>query len=231
MKRLFFLLACCIALTATARTKIIKISVVPKEAAIYVNNTMMGYGYAEFTKPKHNDEVAIIRCECNEYSTLLTKFYGGDKRESLSFQLMQDGFYRSSAASGIVNKFFTIDIDTLYCKVTDGKVDISPAWKKMHEILLNYFEEIAASDMYGGYLQTPWQYKSFTLSDKQIRNRVTIRDISTPIHPAFQIKISSEVAGAAAARHGEFTEIDRIPKEFEPIIQELQTRIGKVHSE
>lgn len=96
--------------------------------------------------------------------------------------------------------------------------------------LLNYFEEIAATDLYGGYLQTPWQYKTFTLSEKQIRNRVTIRDISTPKRVAFQIKVASEVAGSNAARHGEFTEADRIPKELEPIIEELQTRIGKVSS-
>lgn len=220
---------CCVFFTACSG--IIKVSTTPKEAAIYVNNALMGYGYAEFTRPKHSSEVAIIRCECNEYSPILTKFYGGDKRKSISFQLQQDGFLRSSAASGIVNKFFTIDIDPQYYSVENNKVDISPAWKKIHEILLNYFQEIAASDLQGGYLQTPWQYKTFNLSDKQIRNRVTIRDISTTARPAFQIKIASEVAGAMAARHGEFTEVDRIPKEFEPIIQELQTRIGKIHNE
>ena len=114
--------------------------------------------------------------------------------------------------------------------VKDNKVDVSAAWKLLHQILLNYFEEISTTDIYGGYLQTPWQYKTFTMSDKQIRNRVTVRDISTPKRVAFQIKVSSEVAGSNAARHGEFTEVDRIPKEFEPIIQELQTRIGKVSS-
>ena len=91
-------------------------------------------------------------------------------------------------------------------------------------------DEIETTDVHGGYLQTPWQYKSFIMSEKQIRNRVTIRDISTPQRVAFQIKISSEVAGSMAARHGEFTEIDRIPKDFEPLIEELQTRIGKVSS-
>lgn len=212
---------------AAKKPKIIKITVEPKEAAIYINNTLAGYGYAEFTRPKKKDEVVIIRCECNEYKPILTKFYGGDKRSSISFTLQQDGFYRSSAASGIVNKFFTIDIDPLYYKIEDEKVDVSAAWKLLHQILLNYFDEIAATDIYGGYLQTPWQYKTFTLSDKQIRNRVTIRDISTLKRVAFQIKIESEVAGTYAARHGEFTEVDRIPKEFEPIIEELQTRIGK----
>ena len=115
-------------------------------------------------------------------------------------------------------------------KIEEDKVDVSAAWKLLHQILLNYFEEIAATDLYGGYLQTPWQYKTFTLSEKQIRNRVTIRDISTPKRVAFQIKVASEVAGSNAARHGEFTEADRIPKELEPIIEELQTRIGKVSS-
>lgn len=215
---------------AAKKPKIIKVTVEPKEAAIYINNTLAGYGYAEFTRPKKKNEVVIIRCECEEYKPILTKFYGGDKRASLSFALQQDGFYRSSAASGIVNKFFTIDIDSLYYKVEGEKIDVSAAWKLLHQILLNYFDEIAATDMYGGYLQTPWQYKTFTLSEKQIRNRVTIRDISTPKRVAFQIKIESEVAGSYAARHGEFTEVDRIPKEFEPIIEELQTRIGKVNS-
>lgn len=211
-----------------AKTKIVKISVEPKEAAIYINNTLGGYGYAEFTRPKKKDEVVIIRCECNEYKPILTKFYGGDKRSNISFTLQQDGFYRASAASGIVNKFFTIDIDSMYYKINNGKIDVSSAWKLLNQILLNYFEEIGSSDFYGGYLQTPWQYKTFTLSEKQIRNRVTIRDISTPKRVAFQIKISSEVAGSNAARHGEFTEVDRIPKELEPLIEELQTRIGKV---
>lgn len=35
---------------AAKKPKVIKITVEPKEAAIYVNNTLSGYGYAEFTK-------------------------------------------------------------------------------------------------------------------------------------------------------------------------------------
>lgn len=215
---------------ADKKPKIIKITVEPKEAAIYVNNTLMGYGYAEFMRPKKKKEVVIIRSECNEYKSILTKFYGGDKRSSLSFMLQQDGFYRASAASGIVNKFFTIDLDSTYYKKQGDQTDVSAAWKLLHQILLNYFDEIAITDSHGGYLQTPWQYKTFSLSEKQIRNRVTVRDITTPKRAAFQIKVSSEVAGSMAARHGEFTEVDRIPKELEPLLEELQTRIGKVSS-
>lgn len=228
MKRLLFLFLLMMVLDVCyAKTKIIKISVVPQEAAIYVNNNLLGYGYAEFTKPK-TKEVAVIKIQCNEYNTVITKFYGSDKRTAISYTLQKDGFYRSSAASGIVNKFFTINIDPQYYEIKEGNVDVSKAWKLLHQILLNYFNEIATTDYDGGYVQTIWQYKQFNLSEKQIRNRVTIRDISSPSRVAFQIKIDSEVASGQSAKHGEFEAVDRIPKEFEGIIQELQTRIGKV---
>lgn len=211
------------------KPKMVSVSVEPKEAAIYVNNTFIGNGYGEFPRPKRNG-VAIIRIESSEYIPILAKYYADDKRANLSFTMQADGFYRASAASGIVNKFFTIDVDPQYYTVNGSEVDVMPAWKLLHQILLNYFNEISTTDVYGGYLQTPWQYKVFAQSNKQIRNRVTIRDISTPDRVAFQIKIESEVAGASEAKHGEFTEIDRIVKELEPMIEELQTRIGKVSS-
>ena len=229
MKHLILLLFASVATyVGYAADKIVKISVVPQETAIYVNNNLLGYGYAEFTKPKKK-EVAIIKLVCAEYNTVITKFYGTDKRTAISYTLQQDGFFRSSAASGIVNKYFTINIDPKYYSIgANGKIDVSKAWKLLHQILFNYFNEIATTDYDGGFVQTIWQYKQFSLSDKQIRNRVTIRDISTPSKVAFQIKVESEVASAYAAKHGEFEAIDRIPKEFEGIIQELQTRIGKI---
>lgn len=234
MKRfllIFMTLIIGFSLYAEKKAKIIKISVQPQEAAIYVDNTLIGYGYGEFSRPKKKNEVAIIRVECNEYTTAHSKFYGGDERNSLSFNLMQDGFFRGSAASGLVNKFITITLDPQYYTIdSEGKVNCEAAWKLLHQILLNYFPEIETTDFHGGYLQTPWKYKSFNMSAKQLRNRVIVRDVTTPDRVAFQIKVSSEVAGAMQARHGEFDEVDRLPKELEPMVEELQTRIGKASS-
>lgn len=67
--------------SAAKKTKTVKISVEPKEAAIYINNTLAGYGYAEFTRPKKKKEVVIIRIECEEYQSLSTKFYGGRRAQ------------------------------------------------------------------------------------------------------------------------------------------------------
>ena len=71
MRRLILLLACAllsvVTLSAQKKSKTVKVTVEPAEAAIYINNTFAGYGYAEFQRPKKN-EVVIIRSECNEYS-------------------------------------------------------------------------------------------------------------------------------------------------------------------
>lgn len=47
---------------AAKKPKVIKITVEPKEAAIYVNNTLSGYGYAEFTRPKKKNGAARKPC-------------------------------------------------------------------------------------------------------------------------------------------------------------------------
>lgn len=220
-----------VAIPVVAKERIIKINCEPAESAIYVDNVFVGNGYAEFTCPKKKNMVAIIKIECDGYRSINTKFYGGDKRESLSYKMVPDGFMQGSVASGIVNKFFTIQVDKQYYTVDEnGQRDLTSAWKMLHHILLNYYDEIETTDFSGGYIQTAWDYSKFSMSDRQIRTRVVIRDISTPDRVAYQIKVSSEVAGALGGKHGEFVEIDRIPKRFEPLIQELQTRIGKLYN-
>lgn len=229
MRRILIFIFAIIMVIPAFADRTISIVAEPKEASIYVNNEFVGYGYAEIRKPSGN-HVAVLRIECEEYKPLMVKISGKEKRKSISYSLQQDGFYRASAASGIVNKFFTIDIDPRYYTIEDNKIDVSQAWKLLHQILLNYYNEIATTDFDGGYVQTPWAYKTFPMSEMQVRTRVTIRDISTKSKVAFQIKVDSEAAPALAAKHGEFTSVDRIPKDFEGILEELQTRIGKINN-
>ena len=63
------------------------------------------------------------------------------------------------------------------------------------------------------------------MSDKQLRYRVVIRDISNPELVAFQIKVLSEVAATKLGKHGEFMPVDRIPRDLEPLIQELHNEV------
>lgn len=212
-----------------AKSRIIKVNAEPAEAAIYIDNVFTGNGFAEFTAPKKKNTVIMIRIEAEGYRTVNSRFYGGDKREALSFKLIPDGFILGTVASGVVNKYFTVEIDPkYYTKNEDNTIDTKPAWKLLHQIILNYYNEIETTDFNSGFLQTPWQYSKFTMSEKQIRTRVTIRDISSESIVAFQIKISSETGTTKFGKSSEFEEINRIPKDYEPLIQELQTRVGKL---
>lgn len=132
---LTMLLVLCSAISAAAfgRTKIVKISVEPREAAIYVDNNFVGNGYGEFPCPKKKNAVAVIRVECDGFLTINTKFYGGDKRESVHLVMQPDGFINGTVPSGAVNKFFTIEVDKkFYTKKADGTYDTKTAWKLLH---------------------------------------------------------------------------------------------------
>ena len=107
-------------------------------------------------------------------------------------------------------------------------MDLTHAWKLIHKIILNYFDEIQTTDMASGFVQTPWKYVTFPEAEKQIRSRVSVKQNSFGEELSFQIKVSSEMGSILAQRRDEsFQEIDRILKDLEPIISEFQTRLSK----
>ena len=130
----------------------------------------------------------------------------------------------------MVNKYFSVTVSKdLYTVDENGKKNTELAWKMIHQIILNYFDEIQTTDIASGFVQTPWQYKSFPEADKQMRTRVSVKESNLGGDLTFQIKVSSEVAPLIAAQRDEsFQEIDRIAKDFEPIISEFQARLGKL---
>ena len=71
---LLFVLFATICTSAFGGTKLVKISVEPREAAIYVDNVFVGNGFGEFPCPKKKNAVAVIRIECDGYLTINTKF-------------------------------------------------------------------------------------------------------------------------------------------------------------
>ena len=153
-----------------------------------------------------------------------------DKRKAVSYTMRRDAFFDVSVASGLVNKYFSVKISKdLYTVDESGKRNTELAWKMIHQVILNYFDEIQTTDMASGFIQTPWLYKSFPEADKQIRTRVSVKESNLGGDLTFQIKISSEVAPLIASQRDEsFQEIDRIVKDLEPMISEFQARLGKL---
>ena len=229
MKKLLLLmiaLICSINLSLSARE--VKVSVTPSDAKIYVDGNYYADGVATVNVSKKS-EFVVIKMESPGYVTMETKIYASDKRKAISYTLRRDGFFDVSVASGLVNKYFNVKVSKdLYTIDENGKMDLSLAWKMIHLVILNYFDEIQTTDVASGFVQTPWRYATFPEAEKQVRTRVSVKQNAFGDELSFQIKVSSEAGSMYASRRDEsFQEIDRILKELEPIISEFQTRLGK----
>jgi hypothetical protein len=215
------------ALSSANAAKKIKISVVPENAKIYVDGNYIGDG--NVTSIVTGDFISL-KFECPGYVTINTKFYRKDKRNAISYTMTEDTFYASSSESDIVNNYFTVIVDPKYYSINDdGTKDVTLAWKMIHQILLNYFDEIQNSDPLSGFIQTPWVYQLFPESQVQIRTRVMISEGGGSVSDlVYRIKIYSEKGSIMAAHRDEyFKSCDRLLKKYESLIQEFQARLGK----
>lgn len=222
---------CCTLFAASIcqAAKEVKITVIPSDAKIYIDGNYVADGITTATLKK-KDGFIVVKFEREGYVTLETKIFTTDKRKAVSYTMRRDAFFDVSVASGLVNKYFSVKISKdLYTVDESGKRNTELAWKMIHQVILNYFDEIQTTDMASGFIQTPWLYKSFPEADKQIRTRVSVKESNLGGDLTFQIKISSEVAPLIASQRDEsFQEIDRIVKDLEPMISEFQARLGKL---
>ena len=226
MKRHLLLCAVILCNFFSAQARELKISVTPSDAKIYIDGSYYGDGTVTAELRKKDGFIAV-KVEHPGYLTLETKIYATDKRKAVSYTLRKDESFDASEPSDLVNKYFNVKISKkLYKTKDDGTQDLSLAWKLMHQIILGYFEEIQTTDFASGFIQTPWIYKTFPTSEKQLRTRVSVRQSSFGDELAFQIKISSEVGSLFAEKRDEsFKPIDRILKNLEPMISEFQSRL------
>jgi len=215
-------------LIANVNAKPIKISVTPSDAKIYIDGNYQADGVTTANIRKKEGFI-VVKVEKEGYVTLEAKIFHTDKRKAVSYTMRRDVFFDLSVASGLVNQYFSVTVsEELYRIDENGKRDASLAWKMIHQIILNYMDEIKITDIASGYIQTPWYYKTFPEADKQVRTRVTVRESNSGAdYLTFQIKISSEAANLIANREESFQEINRIIKKLEPMISEFQARLGK----
>ena len=208
--------------------KEVKITVTPSAAKIFIDGNYVADGITTATLRKKEGFI-VVKFVKEGYVTLETKIFYTDNRTAVSFTMRRDAFQDISVASGLVNKYFTVKVDPALYKMENGKRNSEMAWKMIHQIILNYFDEIQTTDMASGFIQTPWLYKSFPEAERQVRTRVSVKESNLGGDLTFQIKVSSEVAPIFAAQKDElFQEINRILKELEPLISEFQARLGKM---
>ena len=224
---LFFVFG--ISVNTNARKRKIKISVTPTESKISIDGNYVGDGIIEYTWVNKSDFL-VIKAEKEGYLTLENKIFYSDKRNAVSYVLRPDMFYNASVPSGIVNKFFSVVVSPDFYTIDEnGKIDSDKCWKMIHQILLNYFDEMQVTDQSSSFIQTPWYYERFSESKQVARTRVTVKQSGVDDDRlVFQIKVSSEQAPLIAMNNeNSYTEVNRILKKFDSLISEFQTRLSK----
>lgn len=227
LKIALVLLACMLLVPmaeAKKKGRTIKVSVDPPEAQISVDELYVGDGIASFDIGK-DDGFVVIKAECPGYKTQTAKFYYKDSRDAVSFKLRRDATADYLSATDLANKYFTINVSPNLLEYdADGNISTTKAWRAVQNVILSYFDEIQSMDLTTGYFQTPWVYTKVPELDFAVRTRVTIKENSLGDRVTFQVKVSSERATSAARVEG-WTEQPYILKKFQPIIEELQSRI------
>lgn len=233
MKKTIFLLLSILMLLmcvdASAKKKSLKISVTPSDAKISIDGNYVGDGIVEFPITS-KDNFLVIKIEKEGYLTVETKFYTSDKRNAVSYTLRPDLFYEASTPNGNANKFFSVEVSKDLYSIDEetGKKDAEKAWKLIHQILLNYFDELQTTDISSGFIQTPWKYRQFGESKQVIRTRVTVKQMGVSDNLVFQIKISSEQAPLIGMNNeNSYTEVTRLLKEYDSLISEFQARLSR----
>ncbi|MBP7496866.1 MAG: hypothetical protein KA792_04295 [Bacteroidales bacterium] len=132
---------------------------------------------------------------------------------------LDNDFLNASVISDLSNKYFEVEINSNFSN--------DETWILISQIISNYFDEIEYSDFKTGYLKTNWKPKYF--KNRTVRSKAIIKLAS--INPLkYKIKIISEISirPNANLRDDEaFREWDRILKNYEELLQEFRSRLGK----
>lgn len=204
----------CGTLNLNAQKKTIQAT--PSTAKIYIDGNYVGDG-SYTVKFNRNEDFITVKVEELGYVTKEFNVYKSDTRKTIGVKLVEDDSLEGSTASELANKYFTI-------QVRDG-LDVDKAWKLLSQVMLDYFNEMKTSDKASGYMNTSWYYETFPMAKLKVRTMVQIKEVSSD-GLAYQIKIFSEIADIESNEQG-FKPWPRVTKKFEPLINEMQMRIGK----
>ena len=198
------------------QAKKIKLVTTPETAKIYVDGNYVADG-TYILNFRSRDEFFSVKITAPGYVEKNMRVYKYDTRKAIAIDLRKDESIDASVESLNANKYFTLN-------VREG-VNESLAWKLLSQVMLNYFDEMKTSDKASGYMNTAWVEERFPDSEVKVRTMVQVKEITSD-GLAYQIRISSEIAPIDAFGENGYRPWNRILKKYQPLINEMQSRIG-----
>lgn len=237
MKKLItslFLSVCSFSVFAFNAT--ISITTSPSDAKIYFGDQLYGTGTATLylSSPKKIQ----LKVEREGYITFVKNYLynGGSKfsnntmngayergQNNFTITLVKDEKYINpldvSVKSDSINSF-------LVC-IVDPKFNSQDAWKKVLNVVSDYFDDMEKTKTEAGTLKTEW--KGQVVGNKKIRTRLIIKtDNENPL--TYKIKLQSEYSDFSSAYENDdvnFKEWDRILKKYKNLVTDFYKELGK----
>lgn len=133
-------------------------------------------------------------------------------------RLEVDDAFENSISTDIANR----DIEIR----TNPEKDEENIWLLLNRIVLDHFDVLETADQKTGYLRTSWTMNKFKAAT--VRTRLIVKfSSSNPL--TYKVKLMSEIAPPLTSIKADeyYKEWDRILRVYEPVIDDLRTRLAK----
>lgn len=211
---LLFIITCS---TASAQKK--TIHVVPEEAKIFVDGNEVGNG-SYTVKFKSSIDFFMLRFECPGYITRHVKLLRTNPQKTVSYTMDEDEAMLNSVGgegTDIANRWFDV---TCRKGLTEDVV-----WKRLMNVAVNNFEEVEVRDKAAGWIKTRWRTTAF--KNQVVRTRMEVRmSFLEENELSYRARIVSEIKDRDCLGNQCFMKYNRVLKQYESVIQDLQTTVG-----
>lgn len=212
----FILLGCAI----SAAAKKITINVIPETAQIYIDGQMVGTGSYQVKFNKDTD-FYVVKVEAPGYITKTYRLLKSNPSATVLYKLPEDeamlGSIGGDDGVDLANKWFDV---TCRKGLTEDLI-----WKRMMSVCTNYFDNIEVRDKSAGWIKTSWRLSKYKY--QTVRTRMEVRMTFTDEDVvSYRVRISVQIKDNDCRSENCYKTYDRVPRHFEPMIQELQTTVG-----
>ena len=190
------------------------------DAQIIVDGQTLGRGNLKIKIPKNSCvNVKIEKSGFLRYETTYCNKKGQTEPPKQDFfDMHKDDAEEASIKTDQANIDFSVEINK--------NEDPNELWKRITQIVTDYFDAIEVSDKETSYLRTAWSIQSF--QQNTIRSRIIIKLAkSNPL--TIKVKLVSEYSGApltSVKADEQFHEWDRVLRKYQNVISDFTTRLG-----
>lgn len=207
-------------LVEMSAAKKITINVIPETAKIYVDGQMVGTGNYQ-VKFDRSTDFYVIKVENEGYDTRTYRLRKDNPKNTVLYVLPEDEAYLASAGNedgmDLANRWFDVT-----CRKGMSEDTV---WKRLMSVCTSYFDNIEVRDKTAGWIKSQWKITRFR--NKTVRTRMEVRmSFTDEDNLSYRVRLSVQIKENDCRGQNCYKSYDRVLRNFEPLIQELQTVVG-----